>query len=130
MKCSAYIATSADGFIARVDGSIDWLQTAGKPEAGMGAGYIDFESYLTTVDCMIMGRKCMDMISSFDLRPEQWPYGTIKIIVLSNTVKTPPDNLKNKVEMYSGDLVELLNRLEAEGCQSPISMAAPLFRHF
>lgn len=118
MKCSAYIATSADGFIARTDGSVDWLQTAGKPEAGIGEGYIDFESYMATVDCMIMGRKCMDMISSFDLPPEQWPYGTMKIIVLSNTVQMPPDNLKDRVEMYSGDLKALLGRLEVEGYQS------------
>lgn len=118
MKCSAYIATSADGFIARTDGDIDWLETAGKPEAGLGEGYVDFAAYLSTVDCMIMGRKCMEKISSFDLSPDQWPYGRMKIIVLSNSIKTPPDNLKDKVEMYSGDLTELLGRLENEGYQS------------
>lgn len=118
MKCSAYIATSADGFIARANGSVDWLETAGKPEAGTGEGYVDFESYMATVDCMIMGRKCMDMISSFNLPPEHWPYGTIKVIVLSHTVQTPPDNLKDRVEMYSGDLTELLEKLETEGYQS------------
>ncbi|WP_425045306.1 dihydrofolate reductase family protein [Primorskyibacter sp. S87] len=118
MKCSAYIAASADGFIARADGGIDWLEAAGKPEAGMGEGYVDFETYLGTVDCMIMGRRTMEKISSFDLPPEAWPYGHIKIVVLSNTVATPPDNLMNKVEMYSGDLHALLGKLEAEGHQS------------
>ena len=118
MKCSAYIATSADGFIARANGSVDWLETAGNPEAGVSEGYIDFTSYIATVDCMIMGRKCMEKISSFDLPPEQWPYGTMKIIVLSNTVLTPPDNMKDKVEMYAGDLTALLGSLESEGYQS------------
>lgn len=118
MKCSAYVGTSADGFIARTDGGIDWLETAGKPEAGFGEGYVDFAAYLSTVDCMIMGRKCMEKISSFDLSPDQWPYGTMKLVVLSNSVKTPLDNLKDKVEMYSGDLTELLDRLENEGYQS------------
>lgn len=65
MKCSAYIATSADGFIARADGNVDWLEFAGNPEAGMAEGYIDFATYIATIDCMIMGRKCMEMISSF-----------------------------------------------------------------
>lgn len=115
MKCSAYIATSADGFIARPDGGIDWLESAGDPEAGMAKGYVDFPTYLGTVDCMIMGRKCMEKISSFNLQPDQWPYGERKIIVLSNTVTTPPDNLKHRVEMYSGDLDMLLHRLEAAG---------------
>ncbi|WP_299356208.1 dihydrofolate reductase family protein [uncultured Shimia sp.] len=118
MKCSAYIAASVDGFIARPDGSIDWLQTAGNPEAGVGEGYIDFETYIASVDCMIMGRKCMDIISSFDLSPEQWPYGALKIVVLSNTVQTPPDNLKDKVKMYSGDLTVLLDELERDGYRS------------
>jgi len=30
MKCSVFIATSVDGFIAKQDGSVDWLQSAGK----------------------------------------------------------------------------------------------------
>lgn len=38
--------------------------------------------------------------------------------MLSKTVQTPPDNLKNKIELYSGDLTVLLDRLEAEGYQS------------
>jgi len=116
MKCSSYIATSADGFIARNDGSVDWLETAGKPEAGTGGDpYIDMASYMATVDCMIMGRKCMEMIASFNLTPEQWPYGSTRIIVLSKTLKEPPENLTGKVEMYSGDLLELITKLENEG---------------
>ena len=116
MKCSVYIATSADGFIAKKDGDIDWLHTAGKPDADMGdeadMGMVD---YMASIDCMIMGRKCMDTISSFNLTPEQWPYGNTRIIVLSNTVKQAPANLQDKVEMYSGDIKALIARLESEG---------------
>ena len=115
MKCSVYIATSADGFIARNDGSVDWLETAGNPSAGTTDSYVELPEYMTNVDCMIMGRHCMDMISGFNLTPEQWPYGDTRIIVLSNTVKTPPENLAGKVEMYSGDISELLAKLESEG---------------
>ena len=66
MKCSVYIAATADGFIARKDGGIDWLETAGDPEKGVGEGYIDFETFIATVDCMIMGRKTFE---SFGARP-------------------------------------------------------------
>ncbi|WOH38236.1 dihydrofolate reductase family protein [Thalassotalea fonticola] len=117
MKCSVYIATSADGYIATSDGGVDWLHTAGNLEADMGSEDMGFKSFIDSVDCMIMGRKCMEMISSFDLTPEQWPYGDMRIVVLSNTIKEPPENLKDKVEMYSGDICELMKSLENQGYQ-------------
>ena len=74
-----------------------------------------FADFMASVDCMVMGRKCMEMISSMNLTPEQWPYGDTRIIVLSNTLKEAPANMKGKVEMYSGDLNELVAKLEREG---------------
>jgi dihydrofolate reductase len=119
MKCSVFIATSADGFIAKNDGSVDWLHTAGNPKADMGdQAIMGLNDYMASVDCMIMGRKCMDMISSMNLTPEQWFYGDMKIIVLSNTIKEAPENLKGKVELYSGDLLALISNLENQGLKS------------
>jgi len=116
MKCSVFIATSVDGFIAKEDGSVDWLHTAGNAEIDMGdRADMGMNDYMSTVDCIIMGRKCMDMISSMNLTPEQWPYGDIKIIALSNTIKEAPINMKEKVEMYSGDILTLVSNLENEG---------------
>jgi len=92
MEFSVYIATSVDGFIARNDGSVDWLDSSGNREAEMG-GNIDmgFGKFMSSVDCLIMGRNCMEVISSMNLTPEQWPYGDTRIIVLSSTIK--PKNL-------------------------------------
>ncbi|MDG1331300.1 MAG: hypothetical protein P8P74_03155 [Crocinitomicaceae bacterium] len=116
MKYSAYIATSVDGFIATKDGGTDWLHTAGngvdlpKEDADMG-----FTNYLSSVDCMIMGRKCMETISAMNLSPEHWPYGDLRIIVLSNTLKVAPENMLNKIELFSGPLTSLIETLEKEG---------------
>lgn len=116
MKCSVFIATSMDGYIAKKDDSIDWLHTAGNGKVLKGKNAdMGFKDYISSVDCMVMGRKTMDVISSMDLLIEQWPYGNIKIIVLSNSIKVAPKNLAEKVEMYSGDLVELINKLEQDG---------------
>jgi dihydrofolate reductase len=115
MKCSVYIATSADGYIATLDGGVDWLHTAGNLDADMGDEDMGFHDFMDSVDCMVMGRKCMEMISNMDLIPEQWPYGDMPIFVLSNTLKEAPENLQGKVEMYSGSISELISKLEKDG---------------
>lgn len=116
MKCSVFIATSVDGFIAKTDGSVDWLHSSGNgktlPDKHADMGFND---YITSVDCMVMGRKCMETISNMNLTPEQWIYGNLKIIVLSNTLKEAPANLKDKVEMYSGDIKTLILNLKNQG---------------
>jgi dihydrofolate reductase len=116
MKCSVYIATSADGYIATPEGDVNWLHTAGNSEADMSKNPdMGFNEFVASVDCMIMGRKCMDAISSFNLTPEQWPYGDTKVYVLSNSINEPPENLRGQVEMYSGDILKLISHLETEG---------------
>ena len=116
MKCSVYIATSLDGYIATPDGGVDWLHSTGNPEADLEDNSdMGFGNFISTVDCMIMGRKCMETISNMNLTPEQWPYGDIHIVVLSNTLKAPPENLAGKVEMFSGELPDLIKKLESKG---------------
>ena len=117
MKCSVYIATSADGFIATTEGSVDWLETAGNPETGGRESFGDggFAEYLQTVDCMIMGRNTMEKIASFNLSAEQWPYGELPIYVLSKTLTALPENLPGSVILYSGTIPELLDQLRSDG---------------
>ena len=54
-KIIAYLATSADGFIARADGDVSWLDRAGSDDDyGMPA-------FLRSVDTVIMGRETYDI---------------------------------------------------------------------
>jgi len=116
MKCTVYIATSTDGYIATNEGEVDWLHSAGNPDADMGNNPdMGFCAYMASVDCMVMGRKCMEMISIMNLTPEQWPYGDTHIVVLSNTIKEPPENLVGKVAMFSGEITDLVKELENKG---------------
>jgi len=74
-RCSVFIATSLDGFIARSDGSLDFLSIA--QSAGEDYGYADFFS---TIDALVIGRKTYDTALSF---PE-WPYAGKRCIVLTH----------------------------------------------
>jgi dihydrofolate reductase len=113
MKCSVFIATSADGYIATVDDSVEWLETAGKSNVDLGdQADMGFNDYIASVDCMVMGRNCMEKLASFNLTDEQWPYKNIRIFSLSKTVTEPPDNLADKIEMYSGDILQLITELQ------------------
>ena len=116
MKFSVYIATRVDGFIAREDGSVEWLELYGHHEAEMDENAdMSFGKFMSSVGCWIMGRGSMEKNSRMNLRPEQWPYRDARIFVLSNSVKESPENLKDKVEMYSGDGLELVTILDREG---------------
>ena len=58
-KIIALIATSADGFIARSDGSVDWLdRPAPKGHYGMAAFY-------KSIDTILWGRKTYDVVLEF-----------------------------------------------------------------
>ncbi len=108
MKVSVYIATSLDGFIARKNGDIDWLSSVDDGEDDDDYGFAEFFS---TVDCLIMGRNTFDMVAGFD----GWAYGDTPIIVLSRHLTAPPEQFKEKVNFYQGDLKALIQRLEKEG---------------
>ena len=66
-KIIVYIATSADGFIARKDGAVDWLdrpRTAG--DYGMGA-------FFKSIDTILWGRKTYDMVVRFQKEGKDAP---------------------------------------------------------
>ncbi len=116
MKCSVFIATSADGYIATHDCSVEWLHTAGKLNADMSDDPdMGFGNFINSVDCIIMGRRCMEGISGMSLTPEQWPYKDLPITVLSNTITQPPENMKGRVAIYARDVDVLIDQLASQG---------------
>ncbi len=118
MQCSVFIATSADGYIATNEGAVDWLHSAGRQGANMDDNPdMGFADFIKSIDCMVMGRKCMEAIAAMQLTPEQWPYGDIPIYVLSKTVKQVPTSLRGKVEIYSGEIPALIKELEQKALQ-------------
>ncbi|KTD67624.1 dihydrofolate reductase and methyltransferase [Legionella santicrucis] len=109
IKCSVFIATSLDGFIAREDGSIDWLLNANSlaPE-GEDGGY---KAFIATVDALVMGRKSFEKVLSFN----EWPYGALPVVVMSSKNIQIPKHLQNSVSSSSEAPTVLVQRLENQG---------------
>jgi dihydrofolate reductase len=97
-----YVGTSIDGFIARPDGGIDWLEQ-GPPLPGEDYGWAEFHA---SIDGMIMGRATYEKALSFDT----WIYGSLPITVLSTTLKSA----KN-VEVSALAPLNLLEQLGSQG---------------
>jgi len=102
-----FIAKSLDGYIARKNGEIDWLDLIPNPEK-KSLGYLEF---INDIDAIIMGRGSFEIVLSFE---EAWPY-TQPLYVLSTTLKEIPEPLKNKVELIYGSIPEVLEQLHNKG---------------
>jgi len=50
-----YMASSLDGYIARRDGSVDWLETSDEFAGGETLSPSVVEAFLRTIDCYVMG---------------------------------------------------------------------------
>lgn len=108
---SVYIATTLDGFIAREDGSIDWLMEANATvPPGEDCGYAEF---MSTVDVLIMGKNTYEQVADF----EPWPYEGRRVVVLTSRDFTFRKGLGIRLERSSEAPRELLNRLSSEGCK-------------
>lgn len=73
--CSVFCGVSIDGYIARTDGALDFLEGDGTAELG-DHGY---EAFVDGIDAIVMGRNSFEKVMTFDA----WPY-TKKVIVLSS----------------------------------------------
>lgn len=105
MRCSVFIATSLDGFIARTNGDLDWLpgESSGIPEEDHG-----YFAFMDTIDVVIMGRGTFDKVLTFGA----WPF-TKPVVVLSSRAIELPANAP--VEAMSGSPAEVVNRVASRG---------------
>ena len=106
-KVSVYIATSLDGFIARKNGDLDWLNNGSE----QGAEDYGYQEFMGCVDVLVMGRNTFEKVLTFD----EWPYGSKKVVVLSTGAPVIPDHLSGTVTSLSLPPTELVESLSAQG---------------
>ena len=108
-KVSVFIATSLDGYIARADGKIDWLENANSTvPPGEDCGYGKF---FDSVDTLVMGRKTFEKVLTFT----DWPYGEKRVVVLSSKLKELPANLAKTVSVTNASPTKILEALSHDG---------------
>src|SRR5438874_114204 len=105
-RVTIHMAASLDGFIARKDGRVDWIEISDEFAGGdtLDPGFV--EAFLKTIDCYVMGSRTYETALSFEARGFGWSYGDKPTFVLtSRNLPRPRDTVK----FYSGDLVQFVN---------------------
>ena len=105
-RVTIHMVASLDGFIARRDGTVDWLETPDKFEGGDTMTPEFVAEFLTTIDCYVMGSRTYETALAFEAKGLGWSYGDKPTFVL--TSRDLP-RTRDSVEFYSGDLARLVN---------------------
>jgi len=111
IKLSVFIAASLDGYIARHNGKLDWLETSSAVNQVQDYGYEDFYG---PVDCIVMGRNTFEKVVSFP----KWPYHNKRVIVLSRRWTQIPDEFADRAVLYSGKVELLTVELQNQGVKN------------
>jgi dihydrofolate reductase len=107
-----HMVASLDGFIARRDGRVDWMETSDEFADGETLDPASIEAFLETIDCYVMGSRTYETALNFEAKGFGWSYGDKPTFVLTH--RDLP-RTRDTVEFYSGDLAQLVNeRLRPE----------------
>ncbi len=101
-----HMVASLDGFIARKDGSTDWLETSDEFADGdtLDPGFV--EAFLKTIDCYVMGSRTYETALNFEAKGFGWAYGDKPTFVLTHR-ELP--RTRDTVQFHAGDLAQFVN---------------------
>ena len=100
-----FIATSLDGYIADINGSVDFLNEYPDPvNEDMG-----YHSFIESIDALIMGSKTFETILGFGI---DWPY-TKPVYVVTSQERFLPEKLIGKVSFINGSPQQIISQMLA-----------------
>ena len=105
MKTSVFCGISVDGFLARLDGTLDFLEHGGQEPHG-------YTEFISTIDVLVWGRNTYEIVLGFG---GDWPFKKPVIVLSSGDIKPAPEGAA--VEHMSGEPAEIFAALEARGFQ-------------
>jgi dihydrofolate reductase len=103
VKASVFVGTSLDGYIARQNGALDFLEAGGSEPHG-------YEEFIASVDALVIGRYTFETVLGFG----GWAYGTKPVFVLSSG-PLPPAPAGAVVQRMAGEPAAIVAQLEARG---------------
>lgn len=104
-RVTIHMAASLDGFIARKNGAVDWLETSDEFADGETLDPEYVKEFLGTIDCYVMGSRTYETALRFEAQGFGWAYGETPTVVL--TTRDLPKN-RETIEFYEGDLESLI----------------------
>ena len=107
MPATVFVGTSLDGFLARRDGSFDFLPEGGGEPHG-------YDEFIAGIDAIVVGRNTFDVVRAFP----QWPYGKKRVVVLSSKPVDFSFVRDGVVEWMSGEPAEIVAKLAATGAKN------------
>lgn len=121
-KVVLYIAVSADGYIAKPNDDLSFLQAVAVENEDYG-----YKAFMDTIDTVILGRKTFDWVFK---EIGSVPHPELDTYVITRTAR--PDI--GKTRFYTGDLIALVNRLKQEPgnnifCDGGAEVIHTLLRH-
>jgi dihydrofolate reductase len=101
-RVTLHVVSSLDGFIARKDNSVSWLEAKRRVyEAGVSISEEEAANFVKAIDCYVLGSRTYEHALELG-----WPYGDTPTVVVTGR-KLP--STRKSVEFYSGDLKRLLD---------------------
>jgi dihydrofolate reductase len=100
-RVTLHVVSSLDGFIARKDNTVSWLDAGSVYEAGVSISAEEVAAFVKAIDCYVLGSRTYEHALELG-----WPYGDTPTIVVTGR-ELPP--AKKSVEFYSGDLETLVH---------------------
>jgi dihydrofolate reductase len=97
-----HVVSSLDGFIAKKDNSVSWMDSSGVYERGVTD---DGAEVIQSIDCYVLGSRTYEHALQLG-----WPYGDTPTVVMTNR-ELP--STRRSVEFYSGDPRRLVREILA-----------------
>jgi dihydrofolate reductase len=105
MKLSVFCGVSVDGFLARPDDALDFLDSGGQEPHG-------FTEFLASVDVVVIGRKTFEVVLKLG---HLLLYGKKRVVVLSSRPLDFSSLQGAMVEQMSGEPAEIVKQLQSRG---------------